>query len=128
MVERRIIMNHQVVEEARSDIQFGDKLYIVVRADLLPGQQLAQSVHAAFQFSKEHPNIAINWMKKSNFICVLQIKNESELANLAVKTIKLNLAHSEFREPDYNNSLTAIAIEPGQKTKELVKNLRLALS
>jgi len=94
----------------------------------LPGQQLAQSVHAAFQFSKEHPNIAINWMKKSNFICILQIKNEEQLANLTIKAINHNLAYSEFREPDYNNSLTAITIEPGQKTKELVKNLRLALS
>ena len=109
-----------------SKIEFGDKLYIVVRNDLLPGQCASQITHCAFQFAKEHPNITMNWMENSNFICLLQVKNEEELADLTVEAIGLNLAHSEFREPDYDNSLTAIAVEPGQKTRELMKRLKLA--
>ena len=111
-----------------SKIEFGDKLYIVVRNDLLPGQCAAQITHCAFQFAKEHPNITINWMENSNFICLLQVKNEEELANIAVQAVSFGIAHSEFREPDYDNSLTAIAFEPGQKTKELMKRFKLAFS
>jgi hypothetical protein len=39
---------------------------------------------------------------------------------------ELGIVYSEFREPDYENSLTAICIEPGEKSKRLVKELKLA--
>ena len=70
----------------------------------------------------------MDWMNESNFICLLQVKNEKELSNLAIKAIKFGINHSEFREPDYNNSLTAVAFEPGQSTKELMKKLKLAFT
>lgn len=111
-----------------SKIEFGDKLYIVVRNDLMSGQMASQITHCAFQFAKEHPNITINWMENSNFICLLQVKNEEELIELAKQIYSENIAYSVFHEPDYNNSLTAVAAEPGQKTKELMKRLKLAFS
>ena len=111
-----------------SKIEFGDKLYIVVRNDLLPGQCASQITHCAFQFAKEHPNITMDWMENSNFICLLQVKNEEELAELAKQVFEEKLSYSVFHEPDYDNSLTTIAVEPGQKTRELMKRLKLAFT
>lgn len=111
-----------------SNIEFGDKLYIVARNDLLPGQIASQITHCAFQFAKEHPNITIDWMENSNFICLLQVKNEEELVELTEEVYSENLAYSVFHEPDYDDSLTAIAVEPGQKTKEIMKRLKLAFT
>lgn len=111
-----------------SKIEFGDKLYIIVRNDLLPGQMSAQITHCAFQFAKEYPNITMDWMENSNFICLLQVKNEEELSELARQIFEEKLSYSVFHEPDYDNSLTAIAVEPGQKTREIMKRLKLAFS
>jgi hypothetical protein len=38
-----------------------------------------------------------------------------------------NLKISVFREPDIGNEITAIAIQPGETSKKLVRNLPLGL-
>lgn len=99
----------------------------MVRKDLKPGVKLAQSVHAAFAFSQAHPEITGLWMKESNYICILEIEGEEKLFNLINDALRDGIASTMFREPDLDNSLTAIAIEPGPKSKKLCSNLKLAL-
>ena len=69
-------------------------------------------------------------MHDSNYICCLSVQNEQELQNLIEKALRNNIRFSVFKEPDIEDQVTAIALEPGQKTKKtkkLCSNLKLAL-
>jgi peptidyl-tRNA hydrolase len=94
---------------------------------LAPGAILAQSCHVAFRFADEYRYATNKWMDNSEYICILEIDNEAELVKLWEKSKQENIPSSSFVEPDYNNSLTAIALAPGPKSKKLCSNLKLAL-
>jgi peptidyl-tRNA hydrolase len=102
-------------------------LYIAVRADLTPGQQLAQSVHAAFQFSVEHPELAKSWHTLSNYLVVVAVRDENELVSLWARAYDKHLMMSYVREPDYDNQVTALALEPGDIARRLCSQYPLAL-
>ncbi len=108
-------------------MQSTDKLYLVTRKDISPGYQAVQSCHALRQFTEEHPEIDKQWFQASNYLCLLSVKNEEELYSLVCRAKDLDVKVSVFREPDIDNQITAIALEPGDRTKELCKNLKLAL-
>lgn len=110
-----------------SNIKDGDKLYIIVREDLSPGARLAQSVHAAFAYAREHQELTHLWMDNSNHICILEIENEEKLKELLQKAVNKNVKCSSFNESDMNDELTSIALEPSNKTRKLCYNLKLAL-
>lgn len=107
-------------------MKHGDKLYIVTRQDLQPGYQAVQSIHAAQQFAIEHPSLNKKWQEVSNYLGLLSVKNESRLRDLAQMAVHKGLSVSVFWEPDVDE-ITAIAIEPGVKSKRLCKDLPLAL-
>ncbi len=86
-----------------------------------------QSIHAAIQFAMEHPDTNKEWFEKSNYLGFLSVSNEAELLGLAEKANSLGIECSIFREPDVDNQATAIAIAPGNKSKKLCSNLKLAL-
>lgn len=108
-------------------MQPGDKLYLITRKDISPGYQAVQACHAMRQFTEEHPEIDKAWFKASNYLCLLSVNNEDELYSLVCKAKGLDIKVSVFREPDIDNEITAIAIAPGEKTKELCSKLKLAL-
>ncbi len=86
-----------------------------------------QSIHAAIQFAMEHPDTNKEWFEKSNYLGFLSVSNEVELLCLAERAAMLGIEYSVFREPDVDNQVTAIAIAPGNKSKKLCSNLKLAL-
>ena len=86
-----------------------------------------QSMHALRQFTADYPEIDKNWFEKSNYLGLLSVRNEQELQNLIEKALRNNIRFSVFKEPDIEDQVTAIALEPGQKTKKLCSNLKLAL-
>ena len=104
-----------------------DKLYVVTRADLSAGYQAVQSGHAAIQYIFEHPECAKNWFENSNYLGLLAVTNEQELVALVERAQHQEIKFSIFREPDIGNQITAIALEPGVKSKKLCSNLKLAL-
>ncbi len=108
-------------------MQSGDKLYLVTRKDIAPGYQAVQACHAMRQFTEDHPEIDQQWFKVSNYLCLLSVKNEEELYSLVCKAKSLDIKVSVFREPDIENQITAIALAPGEKSKELCGKLKLAL-
>lgn len=100
---------------------------MIARGDLTPGQQAVQAAHAAINFTFEHPARASPWFRDSNTLVLLQVRDEKELLKLLYKAQDMWIDSTAFREPDLNNSLTAIALEPGEPTERLVKNLKLLL-
>jgi len=102
-------------------------LYIVTRADIIPGYQAVQGIHAAIQFATEYPEINKEWFEKSNYLGFLSVNNELELFKLIENASKQNIKFSIFREPDINNQITAIALAPGSSTKKLCNKIPLAL-
>ena len=78
------------------------------------------------EFSLEYSNIYKEWHDVSNYICLLSCNSLNCLNELLEKLKQNNIKHSCFYEPDLNNMLTAIAIEPGIKTKKLLSNIPLA--
>lgn len=84
--------------------------------------QIAQACHAALDFAIKFPDKARKWSEESNYICVLQVADETELLDYA------DLAHAKgydyivFHDPDVDasppeqrtGSYTALAIEPGE--------------
>ena len=103
------------------------KLIVITRRDLSPGYQAIQSAHAAIEFQHEHPEIAKEWNTNSKYLIFLSVENEEELQSLLQKIQIKDLKYSVFLEPDIGNQLTAIALEPTDKSYRLTSNLPLAL-
>ena len=102
------------------------KLTTVTRRDLAPGYQAIQSSHALVQFVFEHSEISKNWFKDP-YLAQLSVENEDSLNLIIYKLQQSNIKYSIFREPDIDNQITAIAIEPSDKTRRLLSNLPLML-
>ena len=118
----------QVQEEPR-------KLYVFTRADLSPGMQLAQAVHAGTQFVLEHPEYARQWEETwKNLIC-LQVPNEEDLLGVldlltgwCSQEYSLSGApFSYFIEPDLDDEHTSVACLLTESQGKKFKNLRLSL-
>lgn len=108
-------------------IKEGDKLYIISRRDISPGYQAVQGMHALRQFVKDHPDIDQEWFEKSNYLGFLSVQDEHELVKLAESALALGIKFSVFREPDIDDQITAIALEPGNPSKKLCSKLQLGL-
>lgn len=106
-----------------------DFITTIVREDLKPGYKLAQSVHAAFNFSVEYKTEMQEWQKKSNYVCCLEA-SRFKIEVLQAELDKLKIKYVIFEEPDIGNELTAIAVEaiPRELHRKLFKKLKLALS
>ena len=101
------------------------KLRTITRSDLPIGYQAVQSAHAAIQFQHEYPEEAKEWYTKSNYLIFLSVKDENELKNFIRKLENERVKFSVFREPDINNQITAVTLEPGQVSDRLTKHLKL---
>jgi hypothetical protein len=66
-------------------------------------------------------------MNISNYICILETDTEASLLELLTQAKNEGIKTSYFIEEDLDNSLTAIALEPGEKSKKICSNLPLAL-
>jgi hypothetical protein len=73
----------------------------------------------------KHPVVANYWYLKSNNLVLLQVPNEECLKHLASRAEDAGVDHSVFREPDFDDTVTAVAIEPAGA--RLVSSLPLAL-
>ncbi len=102
------------------------KLYVVVRQDLSPGAQIAQSLHAFREYIQEHPESEGAWYRDSNTIVILGCADERELRKLVRKGLERGLMVSSFKEPDWQYAMTAATFEPGPKTSEFLAHLRSA--
>lgn len=63
----------------------------------------------------------------SNYVGLLSVANEEELVKLLNKANAKGIKTSFFREPDIDDQITAIVLEPNDLSRRLVSNLPLAL-
>lgn len=105
-----------------------EKLYIAVRADLPPGLQLAQSVHAMAEFFDAHPSFARSWRRRSNFLVCVAVPDEEALLALASEAaLGKELCTTLVVEPDLGDEHTALALQPGVASAALCASFPLAL-
>jgi len=85
-------------------------LYVIVRKDLSKSRAAVQAGHALAQFLLEHKT---PW--SNGTLVYLAAANEVHLNSLKDKLF--DKTHSEFREPDLGNQLTAIAVLGSQHSE-----------
>ena len=66
-------------------------------------------------------------MKHSQYLIFLSVSDKTTLIELNNKFNENGLRMSIFREPDIDNQITAIAVEPSDITRKLTSNLPLML-
>ena len=101
-------------------------LYVVTHGELSAGHQIAQVAHALAEFSWERGEEFIHWHDSSNYFIALQVSSPVELAILCERARSRSLDVIEFREPDRDFELTAIAFVPHERVRRLLSNLPLA--
>lgn len=102
-------------------------MYVVTRSDLTPGQQATQAVHAAFCFARSFAPVIAQWVDHSNYLVLLSVPSEPDLEALADRAATIGIRHTRFIEPDWDDAMTAVALEPGTAARKLCANLPLAL-
>jgi hypothetical protein len=86
------------------------KLRLLTRADLPPGAQASQLVHATAQFFYEHNERARKWYEESNTVVLLSAADEPALHQVLLALPYARI--SRVREPDLGDALTALALDP----------------
>lgn len=104
-----------------------EKLYVIVRADLAPGLQIAQACHAVQTFCLAHPTTFHNWAAGPGNLVVLHAPDQMSLGVMAKTAAKQGALTAAFNEPDLGNELTAIAL-CGMSAHKLLSQLPLALN
>lgn len=82
-------------------------VYVIVRRDLSNAQKAVQAGHALIESSRHF--IKKDDMHPSVIIC--EVKSEHKL-KMVMEELNGKINYKEFREPDKNNEITAIASEP----------------
>jgi hypothetical protein len=85
-------------------------------------------MHAAIQFTQEHPTQTNTWYTQSNYLVALVATDEDALQQLIQKAACRDILFSVFREPDIGNAVTAICFEPSPSTQKLLSNYPLLLN
>ncbi len=80
------------------------QVYVFVRLDLTHPQQVVQACHACLGLTRPVDEVPS--------VIVIGIKSEEKLKGVIEYLKSINLDFSEFREPDLDNQLTAVATEP----------------
>jgi uncharacterized lipoprotein YddW (UPF0748 family) len=86
-----------------------------------------QSSHALIDFILKYPADALMWHKDSNYLAQLSVPDEDALYKLLEKARARGIKVVPFFEPDLNNQLTAICLEPTEESRKLTSSLPLML-
>ena len=92
------------------------KLFVLIDKRLSRSQQAVQACHAVAEFAKAYPD----WEHRS--MILLAVDGRDRLEHEWLKDKLVGFKHTAFREPHYDNHVTAIACHG---VDELIKDLRL---
>ena len=107
-------------------MQMVRRLYIVVREDLPPGASShSQVAHALTEYSFKYPRDFKEWHDNSNTLVVCQVPDMNALLDLVERAAFEHVPRALFLEPDLDDTLTAVAFEPGVRSEKFLKKLDL---
>jgi hypothetical protein len=88
-----------------------NKLFTIVREDIPPGYQLAQTLHAGIDLvlSKNHNTTASDWKLNSNTVICLSVTDEESLKIVYLEAVRLGHNPVIFTEPDIGDQFTSFA-------------------
>jgi len=95
------------------------KLFVIVRKDLSTSQRAVQAGHALAEYLLHSPYF--RW--KNETLIYLGVKGLTQLQNLKRKLDLHEVKYVEFREPDLNNEITAIASDEDNRIFEKINLL-----
>lgn len=93
------------------------KMYVLLRHDLTTSQQAVQGGHALAEFLLNCPQ---DW--NNSTLIYLGVKSERHLYKWKDKLSNMNINFVEWREPDMDNQITALA---AYSKEEVFKQLNL---
>ena len=76
---------------------------------------------------QDFPEILNEWYDKSKYLVYLSVDNKEKLLELSEKLSWKGILFSKFHEPDLDNELTAIALEPSSEARRVVSSVPLML-
>jgi peptidyl-tRNA hydrolase len=88
---------------------------------------MAQTVHAAFAYARDHPDATRDWLLRSNYLVVVSVPDEARLLDLISEAARRAVTRCAVREPDLDDSVTAVVLGPGPGARKLCANLPCAL-
>ena len=88
-------------------------IYVFVRRDLSSPQRVVQVGHCLIEVQKKFP-----YQGDHPYLIVMGMKSEKSLRNVLDFLQERGIMGVEFREPDRDNELTAVATQPLPKTEE----------
>lgn len=97
------------------------KLYVIIRKNLSTSQIAVQGGHAVAEYCRSFPDSKWGY----HTLVYLGVENEHELDQWLEKLKTNKNEYVEFREPWWDNSLTAIAVLGTEDVKTLVSDLKL---
>lgn len=81
-------------------------MYLFIRQDLSPPQQIVQTAHAVDELNKWYKS-----GKDTNHMVLFPAKHEDDLRSISERLERLGIEHEMFYEPDIS-AYTAIATRP----------------
>ncbi len=85
------------------------RLFVILNTALDTGLKMAQAIHAFRAFVGDYPHLEEYWHREHNNIVVLQ---DDDLPSLAGRLEEAGFRLSRFHEPDRDNELTGLCVEP----------------
>lgn len=84
-------------------------MYVIVRTDITPSQQLVQSAHAVLESANK---FSISSWQQHPHLVVCGVSCISLLLEASARLADANVPHIVWHEPDMNDQSTALATAP----------------
>lgn len=101
------------------------RLVTIIRQDLEPGYQIAQSIHSAVEFVMNSKEEVDAWHLESNYVLVLGCQDERHLEDIGTLLYDSDTKFRQFYEPDIDQ-YTSITFLSNDLTDEITKDMPLA--
>lgn len=88
---------------------------------------MVQAMHSLADFIISHPQETKQWNITSNSLVCLSTKDLTSLEEFCQRLSKKNIKFTPFYEPDIQNQLTSICLEPTIEARKATSSFPLAL-